>query len=178
MTPCPILTTLKNIKATFHPYLYPWNQAGDSVIQDSLYRGYFELLAGVEFNVGRILDTLEFFGVLDNTVVFFTSDNGNIKSEHLLQGKQLPYEESLRIPMFIRYPEWFAPGTVIDNEIAANIDWAPTLLDIAGIPDTYGMDGVSLRELANHQKKRNQIMYEVWQENETPSMRAVRTMDL
>lgn len=157
-------------------YLYPYNQAGTPEVQDSFYRGYFELLAGVEATTGELLDTLQYYGLLDNTVVMFTSDNGNLKSEHLLQGKQLPYDESLKIPMFIRYPEWFQPGTIVDDVIASNIDWAPTLLDIAELPDIYGMDGVSLRKIASHEVPRHEILYEVWHENETPAMRGVRTM--
>ncbi|MBA3649761.1 MAG: sulfatase-like hydrolase/transferase [Chitinophagales bacterium] len=158
-------------------YLYPFNQAGDSIAQDTEYRGYFRMLAGVEYNTGVLLNYLDSLGLLDNTVIFFTSDNGNIKSEHLLQGKQLLYEESIKIPLFIRYPAWFAPGTVITNQIAANIDFAPTLMDLAGVTNTYGMDGVSLRKLASQEVIRHNIMCEVFQENETPSMREARTMD-
>lgn len=160
----------------FPSYLYPWNQAGDSLVQDSAYRGYFELLAGVEETLGSIFQYLDDEGLMDKTLIVFTSDNGNIKSEHLLQGKQLLYEESIRLPMLARFPEWFAPGTVVNNVIAANIDWAPTLLDAAQIPDTFGMDGISLRQLAGNEVPRHELMFEVWSENMTPSMRAVRTI--
>jgi N-acetylglucosamine-6-sulfatase len=160
----------------FPSYLYPWNQAGDSLVQDSAYRGYFELLAGVEETLGSIFQYLDDEELMDKTLIIFTSDNGNIKSEHLLQGKQLLYEESIRLPMLVRFPAWFTPGTVVSDVIAANIDWAPTLLDAAQIPDTFGMDGVSLRQLATNEVPRHELMFEVWNENMTPAMRAVRTI--
>src|SRR6185503_21389965 len=78
----------------------------------------------------------------------FSSDNGYLRGEHDLQKKILSYDESFRVPLFIRYPAWFVPGTVAEDEWAANIDIAPTLLDAAGIPDTFNMDGISLHKLA------------------------------
>lgn len=79
--------------------------------------------------------------------------------------------------MFIRYPKWFSPGTVIIDQIASNIDIAPTFLELAGIPDTFGMDGVSLRKLAGDEISRKEFFYEFGgKENVTPPLRAVRTL--
>src|SRR5262249_9691252 len=63
---------------------------------------------------------------------------------------------------FIRYPAWFAEGTVVDSEWAANIDIAPTLLELAGIPDTFHMDGISLHQLATGQAHRKDFFYEFY----------------
>lgn len=156
-------------------YLYPANEAGDSTNQDSLYRGYFELLAGVEDNIGILFNYLDSAGLTDNTVIILSSDNGNVKSEHLLQGKQLAFEESMRLPLFIRYPAWFPPGTVVEDQLGLNVDWFSTLLDAAGVTNTYNMDGLSLRKLYTNEVKRTEFLYEIYREEETPSLRAVRT---
>lgn len=88
----------------------------------------------------------------------------------------LAYEESLRLPLFVRYPAWFAPGTIVDYEIAANIDIATTLLDAAGIPDTFNMDGVSLHQLAQGQVHRKYFYYENYLEAGNKWL-AVRSLD-
>jgi N-acetylglucosamine-6-sulfatase len=80
--------------------------------------------------------------------------------EHELGGKELALENSIQLPMFIRFPKWFAPGTVINDEMAMNIDIAPTILDAAGIKDTFGMDGVSIRQLAKGEVHRKELFYE------------------
>jgi len=69
------------------------------------------------------------------------------------------------LAMFIRYPAWFSATRGFYNEIVS-MDWALLFLDAAQIPDTYHMDGVSLRALAYHVVHRDAFMYEVWQENE------------
>lgn len=162
-------------QTNFPSYYYPFNESGDSLVQDTAYRGYFQMLAGVEATTGNILNYLESIGILDNTLIIYTSDNGNIKSEHKLQGKQLPQEESIRLPLFMRYPGWFPEPKIIYDVMGINTDWMPTLLDAAEIPDTFASDGFSLRALANHTVIRDAFLYEEWRENETPPIRAVRT---
>jgi hypothetical protein len=168
-------TNASKYTKNFPTYYYPFNQAGDSIVQDSDYRGYFRMLIGVEETFGDLMHYLDSVGLTDKTVIMYASDNGSIKSEHLLQGKQLPQDESMHVPMFIRYPAWFPEHKDIYSEIGINVDWAPTILDAAQIPDIFHMDGVSLRALAHNEVHRDAFMYEVWQENETPSIRAVRT---
>ncbi|MCS6990405.1 MAG: sulfatase-like hydrolase/transferase [Chitinophagales bacterium] len=185
--PMPYPENANKYTKNFPSYYYPDNEAGDSIVQDSTYRGYFELLAGVEAVTGAFLKFLEdTAGILDQCLIMYTSDNGNLKSEHKLQGKQLPLEESIRLPMFIRYPKWFPEPVEVYDVMGINVDWAPTILDAAGIPNTYGMQGHSLRALYQGEVKRNAFLYEVWSEiekdpihpwlaNETPAIRAVRT---
>ncbi|MCS6917728.1 MAG: sulfatase-like hydrolase/transferase [Chitinophagales bacterium] len=170
----------------FPSYYYPDNEAGDSIVQDSTYRGYFELLAGVEAVTNEFLKFLDdTLGIIDDCLIMYTSDNGNLKSEHKLQGKQLPQEESIRLPMFLRYPKWFPEPVEVYDVMGINVDWAPTILDAAGIPNTFGMQGHSLRALYQGEVRRNAFLYEVWSEidkdkpaplaNQTPAIRAVRT---
>ncbi|MEO5675500.1 MAG: sulfatase-like hydrolase/transferase [Chitinophagales bacterium] len=159
----------------FPSYYYPFNEAGDSAVQAASWRGYFRMLIGVEETFGKILHYMDSVGLTDETLIMYTSDNGDLKSEHLLQGKQLPQEESMLLPMFLRYPIWFPEHKDIYDQLGCNIDWAPTLLDAAQVPDTFGMDGLSLRALANNEVTRDAFMYELWAENYTPAIRVVRS---
>ena len=100
---------------------------------------YLRCVKGVDDNVGRLLDSLEQSGELENTVIVYTADQGFMLGEHDYIDKRWMYEESLRMPFLIRYPARIAPGTVLDD-IVNNVDFAPTLLDIAGaeeMPDSF-----------------------------------------
>jgi arylsulfatase A-like enzyme len=121
---------------------------------------YFECLVGMDHNLNRILDTMEELNVLNNTLIIFISDNGFFFGEHQFSGKLWPYEESIRVPIFLRYPAWFSPGTVITEQLATNADIAPTILDAAGISNQYGMDGFSLHDLYTGSKKRDAFLIE------------------
>jgi N-acetylglucosamine-6-sulfatase len=143
-------------------------------VTDSMRRIEFETTKGLDYSVDTLFQKLEAKGILDNTLIIFTSDNGYLKGEHLLEGKEIAYEESIRLPLFIRYPAWFNAGTVINNEIASNLDIAPTMLEAAGIPDTFDMDGVSLHQLAQHSVSRKDFMYEFPMADGLAAIRAVR----
>lgn len=140
-------------------------------------RNYYEMLPGVNDGAGMIFNYLDSKGITDNTLFMFMSDNGYLFGEHRLYRKRLPYEESIHIPLFVRYPAWFPAGSVISNNFSLNIDIAPTILDAAGITNTYNMDGVSLHSLYNGQINRHEFMYEYIFYGDymtTPSIRAVR----
>ncbi|HUM47320.1 MAG TPA: sulfatase-like hydrolase/transferase [Chitinophagales bacterium] len=139
---------------------------------------YYQLLAGIDWSVGAVLTKLENQGKLDSTLIIYTSDNGLLKGEHLLRGKQIPQDESLRLPMFIRYPTWYAPNTKIENEMVMNIDIAPTLLDAAGINNPAKMDGWSIHDITSGLKHRKEFLYEFFNKEEcTPTIHAVRSFD-
>lgn len=104
---------------------------------------YLACVQGVDDNVGRLLDYLKETGLEDNTVVIYTSDNGFFLGDHGMYDKRFIYEESLRIPFLVRWPKSIKAGSA--NElIAANIDFAPTFLDLAGEPIPADMQGKSL----------------------------------
>jgi N-acetylglucosamine-6-sulfatase len=88
------------------------------------------------------LNALDNHKVASNTVVIFISDNGMMWGEHRLLSKNVVYEESTRVPFAIRYPKF--PGGIVRPEVVANIDIAPTILELAGIQSPWKMDGVSL----------------------------------
>ena len=107
---------------------------------------YLRCILSVDENVGRILEYLDQHGLADNTVVVYTSDQGFFLGEHGLFDKRYMYEESLRAPLVIRYPDRIQPSQVC-QELVQNLDIAPTILEMAGadIPDE--MQGKSLRPL-------------------------------
>jgi arylsulfatase A-like enzyme len=118
--------------------------AGDAVERDELTRQYFRLVLGVDACVGEIVGELERRGLAERTVVVFTSDNGHFLGEHGFFGKWLPHEESIRVPMVVADPRVARPVGVSDAMVL-NIDIAPTLLDLAGLPAPDSMQGASLR---------------------------------
>ncbi len=107
---------------------------------------YLKCVASVDENIGRVLKYLDENSLADNTILVYTSDQGFFLGEHGMYDKRFMYEESLRIPLLVRYPDKVEAGKV-NTEMVANIDFAETFLDYAGarIPDT--MQGRSLRPL-------------------------------
>lgn len=109
-------------------------------------RDYFETLAGVDDNVARVLDTLDRLGLARDTAVLFLGDNGYFLGEHGLGDKRAAYEESMRIPFFLRYPA-LQPKPVVRSQLVLNLDLAPTVLDLAGVGIPPSMQGRSLKPL-------------------------------
>jgi arylsulfatase A-like enzyme len=102
------------------------------------------MLLGVDDSLGRILAMLEKSGALDNTVVVFTSDHGYFYGEHgLNEERRLAYEETIRIPLLVRFPSQVKAGTVA-AEMVLSLDLAPTLMELAGVRPLAGMQGRSL----------------------------------
>jgi N-acetylglucosamine-6-sulfatase len=106
-----------------------------------------ESLQSVDRGVAEIVDTVEAAGELDNTVFVFSSDNGYIIGQHrVLQGKVLPYEPSIRVPLMIRGPGF--PAGATRPQLTAAIDLAPTFVALAGATPKRTMDGLSLLPIA------------------------------
>jgi N-acetylglucosamine-6-sulfatase len=111
---------------------------------DDEMRGRAEMLLGVDDSLGRILAALEKAGTLDNTFIVFTSDHGYFYGEHgLNEERRLAYEETIRIPLLVRYPSRVKAGAVA-SQMVLTIDLAPTLLELAGLTPLAGMQGRSL----------------------------------
>ena len=116
----------------------------NTATRDESVLGRLRSLIAIEEGVGEILKALKETNQLDNTVIVFTSDNGYFYGEHGLSvERRLAYEESIRMPLLIRYPKAIKAGTVRD-EFALNIDLAPTLLELAGVSGPKTMEGRSL----------------------------------
>jgi arylsulfatase A-like enzyme len=115
-------------------------------------------LMSVDDMVNRVFQTLEATGEASDTLAVFVSDNGYLWGEHGLEGKGPPYDESVRIPMFMRWPNHVASGAT-DSRLVANIDLAPTALDAAGITPAQPMDG---RSLLNQSYSRSQLLLDFY----------------
>jgi len=113
-------------------------------------KDYLAVAKSMDRNIGKILQYLDQHQLAENTVVVYLSDQGFYLGEHGWFDKRFMYEESLRTPFVIRYPPTIKPGTNI-TRFASNIDWAPTVLDLAGIAIPDELQGVSLVPLLKNQ---------------------------
>ncbi|MFZ8909935.1 MAG: sulfatase-like hydrolase/transferase [Candidatus Nanopelagicales bacterium] len=138
------------------------------------YRRYCETLLGLDREIGRLAAR-----DADNTVLIYTSDNGYSWGEHVLTGKRWAYDDNIKVPLIVRWPKGVAsPGTVIEEPVL-NIDIAPTLLDIAGVPIPATMQGRSFAPLLRGDAVdwREDVFYEYFADfpYQVPPSQAVRT---
>jgi len=108
--------------------------------------GYLESLQAVDEAVRDISNLLEQKGIADNTLIIFTSDNGYYWGEHWLTGKNWPYDESLRAPFIVRYPE-LVPSAFTSDELISHVDIAPTILELSGATAGLPQNGQSFKQL-------------------------------
>ena len=161
---------------TWMPGAY-WEGALGSL--DGHYRNYCETLAAVDQQLGRLLDELDLLGISQNTVVIYTSDNGYSWGEHIRNGKRWATEENLRVPLLVRYQQGLAEPGRRPEEMALNIDLAPTILDLAGLPVPGEMEGRSLKPVLENQSTawRDSFLYEYFKDfpYNVPEQNALRT---
>ena len=112
---------------------------------------YLATVQSVDDSVGRLLAYLDESGLAANTLVVYTSDQGFFLGDHGLYDKRFMYEESLRMPFLVRWPRVVAPGTA-PSGMALNVDFAPTFLDVAGLPVPREMQGRSLLPILRGQE--------------------------
>jgi len=142
----------------------------------AMVRDYARTLAALDESLGRILAALEARGILDNTVVIYAGDNGYLFGDRGgLWDKRVAYDPSIRIPLIVRYPPRFPAGTVCD-ELALNLDVAPTLLTLAGVPLPAAMQGRDLLALADGTATRDAFLYEYFADTgQVPTILALRS---
>ena len=167
---------VKNQRNSWHGVEFAYHSNLD--VED-YYKRYCETLLAVDDSVGRVLDLLREKNLLDSTLVIFMGDNGFLFGEHGLIDKRNAYEESMRIPLVMQCPELFKGGGVVD-QMVANLDIAPTILDAAGLVPPENLDGKSFLPLAQGREIpwRDALLYEYyWERNfpQTPAMHAIRT---
>jgi arylsulfatase A-like enzyme len=155
----------RDLKLIAPPNLTPeqleqWNRAYDvvnaplrdgSLSGDSLtrfkyqryIRDYVASVASIDDNLGRLLAYLDESGLAENTVVVYTSDQGFFLGDHGWFDKRWMYEESMRTPLIVRWPGTAAPGSR-NTDLVQNLDYAETILDIAGVTIPPSMQGRSL----------------------------------
>jgi len=145
-----------------------------------LYRNYARVVTSMDRQIGRLLERLDHLGMAGNTVVIFTSDNGFFWGEHRRGGTgRWPYEESIRIPFIVKAPGFIdRPGQRAEQMIL-NIDLAPTLLEMAGVPVPDEMEGQSFLRILQSPSSpgRRAWLYEYFRDFpfRVPTTRAVRT---
>jgi N-acetylglucosamine-6-sulfatase len=147
---------------------------------DDLYWRFCETVHGLDENVGRVLKYVD-DNLAQDTLVLYMGDNGFALGEHGFYDKRDAFEESIRVPMVAYAPGLIKPGTVVE-EMVQNIDVAPTLLELAGVPMPASpkMDGRSFLPLLKGEKPawRDHILYEYhweWNFPATPTVLAIRT---
>ncbi|WP_232679709.1 sulfatase [Nocardioides sp. R-C-SC26] len=109
---------------------------------NTVFRSRIRSLQAVDQGIAELVRTLRSLGELDNTYIIFTSDNGFLLGEHNLITKNVPYRQSLRVPMIVRGPG--VPAGAVRSQRALMIDVAPTIADLAGAKPLIPVDGVSL----------------------------------
>ncbi|MDB4484506.1 sulfatase [bacterium] len=115
---------------------------------DRVMATYYQQIYAIDYALGMIRDELKSQEMIDNTVIIYTSDNGFICGSHGYGSKVLPMEESSRVPLIIFDPRAGSSGKKIRcDRLTGNIDFAPTILELAGLEPTENMDGKSLLSL-------------------------------
>ena len=123
-------------------------------------KDYLATIRSVDDNIGKVLAYLKENGLEENTIVIYASDQGFFLGEHGFFDKRFMYEESLKMPFVIRYPGQIEAGTVV-SDIVSNIDFAPTLLEMAGVPIPEKVQGNSFFKILKGQASNDwrQSMY-------------------
>lgn len=144
-------------------------------------KDYLRCIAGIDENVGRLLDWLDENGLTENTIVVYTGDQGFFLGEHGWFDKRLMYDECLRMPLLVRYPKEIAPGGV-NSDIVLNIDFAPLFLDYAGESAPGYMQGESFRKNLQGRTPydwRRSMYYRYWMNDDgahhVPGLYGIRT---
>lgn len=144
-------------------------------------KDYLRTIASIDDSVGRLLDWLDAQGLAENTIVVYTSDQGFFLGDHGWFDKRMMYEESVAMPLLVRYPAEVAAGSVCDD-IALNVDFAPTFLELAGVAVPTAMQGASLAPLLRGESPdgwQQSMYYRYWMHDDgihrVPAHYGVRT---
>ena len=142
---------------------HPWDPKNPKVM------GYLRAMLAVDRSVGNIRNCLEELNILDRTILIYGSDNGFFIGSHQRGDKRLMYEESLRIPLIMRYPAIIKAGSN-NSEMVLNIDVAPTIIELARGKVPCDMQGTSMVPLLRNENThwRTSFMYEYFQEEYAP----------
>jgi len=156
------------------------SKVGEKIFGD-FERSYVATINSVDDSVGRMYETLQKMGELDNTLIVFCGDNGFLLGEHGMIDKRTMDEASIRVPLLVRYPKLIKPGTKID-EMVLNIDLAPSILNICGVAPFAHAHGQTFKPLFSGDTLnwRKSFLYEYNYEKQfpyTPNVRGVRTAE-
>ncbi|WP_033194706.1 sulfatase family protein, partial [Ochrovirga pacifica] len=127
-------------------------------------KDYLRCVKGVDDAIGEMLNYLDESGLAENTIVVYTSDQGFYVGEHGWFDKRFIYEESLHMPLLMRYPKKIKPGLSSDK-LVSNIDFSPTLLDLAGVEVPKNIQGKSFTKLLSNPEEeiRDAVYYHYYE---------------
>jgi N-acetylglucosamine-6-sulfatase len=142
-------------------------------------KNYMRSIAAVDEGIGKIYQLLEEKGLLENTAIIFAGDNGYLLGEHQRGDKRVHYNESMRIPLVMRWPDHIPAQSRIE-QMVLNIDIAPTILAMAGAQQPAVMQGKSLLPLFNENEEttwREEFLFTYWEDliPNIPRILAVRS---
>ena len=160
---------VRDQRNSWHGIEFPYHGRSGQTIAE-MYRHYCEMILSIDDSVGKVRAKLKDKGIHRNTLIVFTSDGGHFWGEHGLIDKRCAYEESIRIPLLACWPDAIKAGSEC-NALAANIDIAPTMLELAGLDVPDSIDGKSLHPLLNNpdsQANRESLLYEYYWEPAFP----------
>ena len=152
-----------------YPRFVEWGYDKEETYQEEL-RKYHQLIYGVDYAIGMVLEELKKQGIDDNTIIIFSSDNGYFNGSHGLGSKVLPYEEGARTPLIIVDPFNTKNKYKTTNSLTGNVDITATILDYAGVEIPSNYDGKSVRPILENQNKqiRESVpIVQVWGAKET-----------
>jgi arylsulfatase len=126
-------------------------------------KNYYRLISGVDMTIGKILEEVERQGLMNNTMILFTTDNGYYHAEHGLADKFYAHQESVRVPLIIKDPRMNKDliGTK-NEELTLSIDLAPTLLQVGNLDIPDRMQGVDMSPLYTGTKKGTEKIKTEW----------------
>ncbi len=120
------------------------------------WRVYLGLVAMLDHCVGRLLEELKDQGIYEDSLILFTSDHGEMLGSHSLFQKMCMYEESARVPLYIKFPKGFPLAKKEIRQVVEHVDVLPTLCDFLGLKAPHQMDGQSLMPLLKGQVQENE----------------------
>ncbi len=170
-----------------YPEDYDPAKLTDQQVQDMAYnvylRKYLRCVKGVDDNLKRLFAYLEKTGLMDQTVIIYTGDQGFMLGEHDYQDKRWMYEEAMRMPFLIRYPKIIKAGSRTDA-VVGNVDYAATMLDFAGVNKPGYMQGRSFKSICETGKEPanwpNEAYYRYWMHmahHDNPGHVGIRTKE-
>ena len=157
---------LRDQRNSWHGVDFPYHSELDV---EQYYKRYCEALLAVDDSIGRVMEQLKKMGVYEETLVIYMGDNGFMFGEHGLIDKRVAYETSIRVPMIMQCPELFRGNTVVD-QVVANIDIGPTVMEAAGLRTPSHMDGQSFIGISQgkEMKWRDYFLYVYYWEKNFP----------
>jgi arylsulfatase A-like enzyme len=153
---------------------YKWRDNGwDGNLMRTMRAAYMACISFVDYNIGRVFQTLEESGDLDNTLIILTSDHGELLGDYGSVGKRTMLDPSVRVPLLVRWPKHFKAAAQCDTPVSLLDIW-PTILSAAGVSaDSYGTD---LVEIAEGKNKDRAVISQFQQKNLGLYMLATREL--